>query len=402
MEKTISKKVLIITERYFPEKFLINDLATFWNRSGIRVHIVTQIPSYPQDELYKGYPNKTASTLEDGIHVTRFKTVLGYKTSVVRKIANYALFMFRALRYAMREARNADSVFVYHTGPLTQALAVVFIKLFFSTRVVIWTQDVWPDTVFAYGFKNRGAFAVALKAFVTTIYAYCDVICVSSPGFVNRIAPYIGPRKTAIFIPQWVPDQFMLDATVDLDFSSKAKKFIFTGNIGTMQNLFNVADAFGNFEPGEVMCYILGDGSMRAKLQAYIASKKIRNVVLLGSVEQKKVRSCIRQCDFSILPLIDSPLINLTVPAKFQSYLAAGKPILAVTNGEVKNLVETEKIGFCADPNDVLAIRNTIATMVQASAEELEAMSQNMANLLDRQYSKNDIVNRLTDLVLPA
>ena len=43
-----------------------------------------------------------------------------------------------------------------------------------------------------------------------------------------------------------------------------------------------------------------------------------------------------RQCDFAVLPLIANPLVALTVPAKFQAYLSAGRPIMAVAGGETR------------------------------------------------------------------
>jgi len=55
---TIKKNVLIITERFFPEEFGINDLAIAWQAKGYEVAVLTQAPSYPFDKVYEGYKNK--------------------------------------------------------------------------------------------------------------------------------------------------------------------------------------------------------------------------------------------------------------------------------------------------------------------------------------------------------
>ena len=48
MQKQCAKKIMILTERFYPEEFLINDLAAELNNSeDCTVEILTQTPSYP-------------------------------------------------------------------------------------------------------------------------------------------------------------------------------------------------------------------------------------------------------------------------------------------------------------------------------------------------------------------
>lgn len=41
-----------------------------------------------------------------------------------------------------------------------------------------------------------------------------------------------------------------------------------------------------------------------------------------------------KQADVMLVTLKDELIFNVTVPAKLQAYMAAGKPILAMLNGE--------------------------------------------------------------------
>ena len=50
--------------------------------------------------------------------------------------------------------------------------------------------------------------------------------------------------------------------------------------------------------------------------------------------------------DALIISLKDVPLYETMMPSKFQAYLATGKPIYAIFNGEVRNIVEKYQIGF--------------------------------------------------------
>lgn len=392
-------RVLVITERYSPENFLINDLVAHWREEGYTLGVLTQIPSYPSDRLFPDYPNRNTRRLEDTISVHRFKTVLGYKRSLFRKALGYVAFMLRACWYSLYEIPRHDVVFVYHTGPLTQALPLVLARVFFKKRTVIWTQDVWPDTVFAYGFPDTGAFAVLLKAFVRLVYRCCDQICVSSEGFVERVRPYLHACSSIAFVPQWVPEIFLSTKNAPCSFSSKAKRFIFTGNIGTMQNLEIVIQAFSLFNEESAHLYILGDGSRRLALEMLGTELQCSNISFLGSIPHDQVLSCIRQCDFALLSLRDEPVINLTVPAKFQSYLAAGRPLLAVCQGETRGLVEDYSLGETANPTDLVDVTKAIQRCLDLSDVRYEEYAGNMRVLLETRYNKNAILQYFDTLL---
>ena len=81
-------KILILVERFYPEDFLVNDLASEWKRMGHEVEVLTQVPSYPFDKIFDGYENKTyQTTMElDDIPVHRVSTIFGYNTSVEVKL----------------------------------------------------------------------------------------------------------------------------------------------------------------------------------------------------------------------------------------------------------------------------------------------------------------------------
>ena len=52
------KRILIVTEYFYPEEFKINDIALSWKEKGYEVDVLTTVPSYPESQIYKGYENK--------------------------------------------------------------------------------------------------------------------------------------------------------------------------------------------------------------------------------------------------------------------------------------------------------------------------------------------------------
>ena len=55
-------RLLIVSEVFWPEDFIINDLAQEWIKMGYEVEVITQYPSYPYSQVFEGYKNKGYTT----------------------------------------------------------------------------------------------------------------------------------------------------------------------------------------------------------------------------------------------------------------------------------------------------------------------------------------------------
>ena len=51
----MKKRLLIISQYFYPEQFRINDLCKEWVKRGYDVTVVTGIPNYPAGKFFKGY-----------------------------------------------------------------------------------------------------------------------------------------------------------------------------------------------------------------------------------------------------------------------------------------------------------------------------------------------------------
>ncbi|MBQ0112617.1 MAG: glycosyltransferase WbuB, partial [Bacteroidales bacterium] len=146
------KKILVISEVFYPENFLINDLVREWKKQGHTVDVISQYPSYPESYVFPGYENVGESVEEwEGSKIYRFPFIEGYKTSIKKKFANYLKFVRGASKIGKRIGGNYDVIFVSQTGPLTVAIPAIAIKKKFHKKISIWTFDIWPDVVYMYG-----------------------------------------------------------------------------------------------------------------------------------------------------------------------------------------------------------------------------------------------------------
>jgi glycosyltransferase involved in cell wall biosynthesis len=398
------KNILVITEVFAPEEFLINDLVFSWKEQGFSVSVLTRNPSYPKGKLFPGYRNRFfQKEIINGVPVSRVQIIPGYNRNKLFKILNYLWNMILALLWGLKNGRKFDSIFIYHTGPLTFSSVGILIKRLYKKRITIWTQDVWPDTVFAYDIAKSGISRIMLEKFVRWVYKNCDTITVTSSGFIPVINKYC-PLKTITFIPQWSLTSKLTNQNNNLEIEYPGKfNFVFAGNISKTQNLENVILGFEQFmshaSNKEIWLNIIGDGSFLSYLKEKVGIRQIANVKFWGRKNLKDMPFFYDKADVLLISLENQPIFNLTIPAKFQSYLNAEKPIFGILNGEVANLISTYQLGWVASPDNIQEIANTFSEIINCNPEILLEKTKNTNFLLDEQFNREKIIQKFTDMV---
>ena len=395
-----SQKILIIGERFYPEEFLINDLADEWSKSGYCVEVLTQNPSYPFGKVFKGFKNRLFQiTYYNAIKIYRFYTVQGYKTNKILKILNYFHFALTGSIIALIIGHNYKKIFVYQTGPLTLAIPAVLLKIFYRKKLFIWIWDIWPDAVYSYGFKKTKMLSVFLDSLVKLVYRNSDVLFFSSPGFENRIKYYLSAEKRLIYAPNWIPEYITISPSVSP--FRPVRVFTFAGNIGKVQNLENVIIGFTkarSYVPN-IELHILGDGSSLQDLEKIVKERNYENIIFYGKKNIAEVNSYFEKSDVLIISLKEDPLFELYIPSKFQVYLGTGKPVFCILNGTVRDLVKKHQIGLSSNPSDTEEISQTFVRFTELNENDLKIMKVNALNLLQNSFNREKIISTLTQTI---
>ena len=391
------KKILIVTECFYPEEFKVNDVALSWKGKGYDVDVLTLAPTYPLGKVFLGYKNSFFRKDEyQGINIFRVHAVTGYRDSAVKKIFKYINFMIFGSIAAIFIGRRYDYVFGFNLCSLTDMLPAVVIRKLYKKPTMFWVQDVWPDSVYAYGFKKTKILSTLLDAFVKFMHHNITAIAISSKGFESKLEPYIKKGLKFVYAPNWADD---LDMDMDPITLSKTQKvhFTFAGNIGKVQNLENIINAFCSL-PDEYQkksqLNIIGDGSNLINLKKL--SNNNPNIIFHGKQVREDMAKFYKASDFLIVSLIDKPIFSVTVPAKTQTYISAKKPILAIINGDVTDIVNDNNLGICTDPSNVGLIKESLEKCIDMPENEKSKFIINNTKLLETIFNKDSIINKLT------
>lgn len=375
--------VLILSQHYWPERFPINEITGSLVEAGAAVTVLTGQPNYPEGAVFPGYA-ATGIGIDrhpEGWEVVRVPLIPRGPGGGMRLIANYLSFLATAIVIGpwLLRGRRIDTIFVYATSPLLQAIAGVWLKWIKRAKLVVWVQDLWPESLSDTGFVRSPAILGVVRSAVRWIYRRSDLVLVQSVGFLDAVRPLAGATPVVVH-PNPGPVERPAGADVvasDAPILEPGFNLVFAGNIGTVQAMDTVLDAAASLldEP-DIRFVLVGDGSRVAWAQAEIARRGLANVRLPGSYPRSAMPTLFAQASALLVTLKQSPIMARTVPSKIQAYLAAGRPIIAGLDGVGADLVEQARAGLVAPAEDSNALADAVRRMYRLSAAEREAMGE--------------------------
>ncbi len=368
-------KILIVTQYFWPESFQINSIVERLVRNGHQVDVLTGKPNYPQGEIYPGYQSGGCQQEQyQGATVHRIP-LAPRKSGGLRLALNYLSFVFSGLLFGpwLLRKREADVVFVYAPSPILQTLPAILLAKLKRRALVLWVQDLWPESLSATGYvKNDFALGLVQKL-VRYIYARTDLILVQSQAFeapVRRLAP----GRNIAWLPNSVDDSFAARHPGPTD---KGGKFtvMFAGNLGTAQAVDCIlAAAQELLEYGDIRIMLVGDGSRRPWLLEEVARRSLNNVELPGRFPLSAMPQMMAEASALLVTLAAQEIFEYTVPSKVQAYMAAGRPVIASLNGEGARIVRESGAGIAVPAEDGSALAQAILRLRDMTPAERQSM----------------------------
>lgn len=401
----MKKRILVISQYFYPENFRINDICKEWVKRGHDVTVVTGIPNYPQGKFFDGYGVfKKRKEIYEGVNVIRLPIVPRGKGSICLAL-NYASFVVSGFFWKLFANIEADKVFVFEVSPMTQALLGVWYAKKKKIPCTIYVQDLWPENVEAVaGIHNKKVIG-AIDKMVNYIYRNCEIIFTTSPSFVSRIEE----RKSAWdnagnskvkYWPQYAEEFYRPLGKMNIADVPQNDRFkvVFTGNIGYAQGLDILPKTAELLKKDGEVCefIIIGDGRYKEEFIQEIEKRNVTDMFhLLGRKKAEDVPGYLACCDMAFISFSDDPLFYMTIPAKLQSYLACGIPILAVAGGETKRIVEEAGCGYCCPLGDAQGVKETIIKFMNHEKHTRDEMGIRASQYFNTHYEKSVLLDEM-------
>ncbi len=398
-------RILLVSPHFYPENFKCNDVAFELARQGHKVTVLSDIPNYPVGHFFDGY----------GVFKRRFETVNGVKIvralviprgngKGLRLILNYLSFAFFASIYALFMAlfQRFDAVLVHETSPITVGIPALIVKKLQRIPFYFWVLDLWPESLSAAGGIHNRHILGLFAAIARSMYRNSTKILISSKGFRSSILEKGDFADKIEYFPNWAEDVFtQSDKQVETPRLPDGFKVMFAGNIGEAQDFDHIMEAALQLkDERDIHFVIIGDGRKKEWVEKFVADNGLQATVhLLGRHPLETMPAFFRQADAMLLALNDNLIFNLTVPAKLQAYMAAGRPVVAMINGEAQHLIEESGCGVYAPAGDGAALARSILSLHRMKRDDLETLGRNGKAYFEKHFTKDICMAHLSEIM---
>lgn len=392
-------RILVFSQYFYPENFRINTLCRELVCRGHEVTVVTGYPQYPGGEVFDGYGfDVPYEKVWHGVNIERLK-VPPRGHNAIGLLKNTVGYVVEGNKWVKACEEKYDVVFVFEVSPVTVGLPAVEYKKKFGTPIFFNLQDLWPDNVHEVLGIRFPPLTWVINKIVDKIYKNSDKILCASNGFVrNLLNRDVDPDKL-VFWPQFCLRPDLKDTTRPEIYSDETFNIVFTGNIGDAQGLDLMIEAARELKGQGIRWYLVGDGRARPRLEKLVHEYGVSDeVVFVGRVSEAEANRYVRYADCAYLSFRNNELFNMTLPAKLQTYLACGTPILAAAGGESAELIQSAKCGIAVPP-ELEKLVSGVKTMVAASAQERAEMAEAARSCFDTHFTMDRLVDQLIDVM---
>jgi len=387
--------ILVFSHYFWPENFLINDLAEELSKKN-NVTVITGYPNYPDGKLFKGYRFflKKIDWFQN-IKIIRSLILTrknGSKLNLVLNYISFAFFSFFEILF-LRNKKKFNLCFVYAPSPLISLISIFLLKRLFNFKIYLWLQDLWPLVV--NNKTNNNLVKNIIFIICKYIYNNSDIILLQSKDYeyylINKMKII---NKDFIFFPNWSPNHQRIDYNSIID---DKLKIVYTGNIGYSQNFSNLIklcnkDKLCNFE-----FHIYGEGRYKTRFQKDILKNKINNIFLHDNLPMKLLLKELTK--YNCLYLSLSNEYSHTIPAKFQFYLSLGMPIIASIDGFVYELINSKNIGLASTSDDIYGLEKNLNIFSKFTQNEKKVIANNAYELYLEFFSKELAFKNFNNLI---
>lgn len=397
-------KLLIVSQYFWPETFAINGLVDLLAGQGIDVTILTGKPNYPDGEVYSGHRAFGTSCEQYGkSQIVRLPIMPRGKRSVWRLALNYLSFIASGVVIGpwLLRRRRFDAIFVYAPSPILQVIPAMLLARLHRAPLVVWVQDLWPQSLSATGHIKNPRVLAAVRWVVRQIYRSTDRVLVQSRAFIPVVAELTDKPEKIFYFPNLGPGAALegegteraatLAGTLSEGFS-----VVFAGNLGSAQALDTIVEAAKllRHHP-DVSIFVVGSGSLDPWLKEQRVEHGLDNLILPGRFASSDMPNLYGAASALLVTLKPDPAFKLTIPSKVQAYLAAGRPILAALDGEGARIIEESGAGLCTPAGDAEALASSILRLAQMRVTEREEMGRSGRAYFEKHFEPGHLVREL-------
>ncbi|HSN74663.1 MAG TPA: glycosyltransferase family 4 protein [Anaerolineae bacterium] len=376
-------------------------------QAGHRVTMIAEVPNHPSGIVPPAYRGKWVErSALDGIDVLRVWVKASPVKTFTSRMAFYLSYMANAALVGALQARGPFDVVYATSPPLFVGAAGLALHGLKRAPFVFEVRDLWPESAVALGeLSSPRAIAWAGKL-EELCYNRASRIVVVTEGIRQRLLSRGFPAGKLALIPNGANTELFqpqpeLGQRFRAEHGLAPNAFVaaYAGIHGIAQGLETLLDAAAALRNDPGICFVLvGEGPVKAELQALRAELALDNVLMLPEQPRAAMPAILSAADAAIVPLRKLELFQGALPSKMFDAWACALPLLLSIDGEARRTLEAAQGGLYVPPEDAAALAEAIHTLA-AQPDRGRSLGQNGRRYTEEHHSRQAQARQLEQLL---
>ena len=396
-------KVLILSEFFYPDKSstpkVLTELAEDLVEYGLDVEVITSKTSYKGENSNF----KTREVYKD-IVINRVNSTELNRNSYIGRIVNYITFLISTSIKVITK-KDYDCILMVSNPPVLPIIGYIVNK-FKKKPYIYLLHDVYPDIAVKVGAIKENGLVFKVMSYINNkiFNSASKVIVLGKDMKQNLLDKRVDEEKIEI-ITNWADKEKIYRGNKINDFSIKeviSQNFniVYTGNIGRFHDIETILDTANKLKDNSKVNFIfVGDGYKKQQIEDYKKENSLSNIKLMGYKYGETYNKLLNASDVFITTL-DKGIEGLGVPSKTYSYMAAGKPIIAIMNScsEIGSLVEDKNLGIRINSGESDKIVEFI-TKISNDKNLYSNIVSNVNDVFEYNYERKMVTKKFKEVI---
>jgi glycosyltransferase involved in cell wall biosynthesis len=397
-------RILVLNQYFYPDRSATSQLLTELCEDLAERHDVFVVTGRPSYNPAHGTRSQGLLSRErhGKVRVARVWSTGFHRSAGMRgRLANYGTYLASSIAGAFAVAR--PDVVVALTDPPPVGLIGAMTAKVRGVPFVLVMKDLFPEVAVTLGALRSPAAIAGLRAARGLLLDAADRVISIGRDMDRRLLDLGVPADRIETIHDWSDGRVVhpLDRPSLLrDRSGWADRFVVmhSGNVGLSQDLETAVEAADLLRHEQsVLFAIVGDGASKARLQASVLERGLRNVEFLPFQDREDLSESLGAADVHLVGLRRG-LAGAIVPSKVYGILAAGKPYIAAVEPGTEPVLIAEEAGcgMRVEPGDAGALADGVLAMREA---DLATMGKRGREVLETRFDRWYAADRYEDVL---
>ncbi len=404
----MDKKILVVSQRYWPEDRKITDICEGLAAKGYETDVICGKPNYPAGKYYPGYTAlKPKEEVHEDVRLHRTWEIARGSGTHLEILLNYFSFSVSSYLKACRFRKNEyEAVLVFLSSSIGAARSGLHLGKRMGAPVTFIIDDLWPQSFFREMDIQNGFLRRIFRSRTFKFYRRADHLAAKSEKIKEYLINEADIPGTKVSCIPSCPEKYLEKEVMDITLMEKYAGSFNVSFCGGLEKecdpetLLEAAQMFKNRGIRDIRFIFFGKGSLFEKMKKKTDSYGLGDLVYFEEkTERRDLGRFLFISDVIICTRVPDDSDMFKTPADAADLMTAGRPMIAASGSPEALEIKKAGCGYSCGAGNAQELFDVLLRLYSMPDRELEALGKNAKNYQQQNYNRERALDELISVM---